>query len=64
MNSWLEPKAFWIAFSLTAFVQVSKIMNADIGSTDIIIAITTSVVGGVFWGAIGTYVYRRFYKKP
>jgi hypothetical protein len=65
MNVWLEPRAFWIAFSLMAFAQFSKVMQqTGWGIGEVILALTTSIIGGVFWGAIGTYVYRKFYKKP
>ena len=64
MNVWLEPRAFWIAFALMAFVQFSTVMQTGGSVGEVVLALTTSIFGGIFWGAIGTYVYRKFYKKP
>ena len=62
MNAWLEPHAFLIAFVLMAFVQFSTVMQT-VGVGEVVLALTTSIFGGIFWGAIGTYIYRKLYKK-
>jgi len=46
-----------------AFAQFSKVLKAGIDISDVLFALITCVFGGVFWGTIGTYIYRRFYKK-
>lgn len=63
MKSWLEPKAFWIAFLVMAVLQVSANLEGEASFERILLALTTSVIGGVFWGAIGTYIYRRIRRR-
>jgi len=63
MKNWLIPRAFWIAFVLMAFAQFSKVLKTGGEISEVLFAFITCIFGGVFWGTIGTYIYRRFYTK-
>jgi len=63
MKTWLIPRAFWIAFVFMAFAQFSKVLKTGVDISEMLFALIASIFGGVFWGTIGTYIYRRFYKK-
>lgn len=60
---WLEPRAFWIAFGLMAIVQINKILRNGFHEHEVASIVLACVGGGLFWGVIGTLLYRRFYKK-
>lgn len=58
-KAWLDPRAFVVAAVLMAVVQLRKLTEAAFTPEAIVIAIVTCFLGGVFWGAIGTYIYNR-----
>ena len=60
MSTWLHPRAFLIAAVLMAIVQLGKFQNTEITPIAIFSAVIACLLGGVFWGAIGTYFYKRF----
>jgi len=62
-KTWLEPRAFWIAFGLMAIVQINKITKNGFHENEVASLILACIGGGLFWGAIGTFLFRRFYKK-
>jgi hypothetical protein len=63
-KTWLDPRAFVVATLLMALVQTNKMMTSGFSLEAIIVAILSSIFGGVFWGAIGTYFYNRSKRQP
>ena len=63
MGNWITVRAFAIAFCLMLIVQVDRLMTAGFSATGVMYALVVSAVGGLFWGAIGLLIYRRFVKK-
>lgn len=58
-KTWLDPRAFVIATVLMAVVQFGKLMETAFPPEALVTAIVTCLFGGIFWGAIGTYIYNR-----
>lgn len=63
-KTWLDPRAFVFATLLMAFVQLGKLSKAAFTPEAIVSAVFTCFLGGVFWGAIGTYIYNRSRRQP
>ena len=63
MNNWITKKAFIIAFVLMMIARLSVLSEHSYTFNEVISAIFTSIVGGLFWGAIGVYVSKRISKK-
>jgi len=59
MTAWLHKPYFFVAAGLMAAVQTNKFIN---GSTDIGEALFLIPLGGVFWGAIATFVAKKLGK--
>ena len=63
VRTWLHPRAFWIAALLIALLQVTKIPAGGVTAYWLGGATAVVVLGGVFWGAVGTFLYNRFHKR-
>lgn len=63
MRKSLHPRAFWLSALLILVLQITKMPTS--GITAEWLGATTGVVlvGGAFWGVVGTFVYDRFYKR-
>ena len=63
MRTWITPSAFAIAATFVAFVQADDLIRMGFTPLGIAFAITVCVLGGLFWGAFGTLIYRRFVQR-
>lgn len=62
MRNWIHPRAF-LCWALLIFVlRLTKIPEEGIAAEWIGATLFQMVVGGLFWGAISTYLYNRFNK--
>jgi len=60
MTSWITWRAFFVAFCMVALAQSAKLFEAGFTIEGVLVALLASIIGGVFWGAIGLFLYRRF----
>lgn len=56
MFSWLHTPYFLVALGLMGIVQVNHYLD---GNTTLIGAMLAIVFGGIFWGAIATYIAKK-----
>lgn len=63
MFGWLNPKAFLIAAFITAVGLILKMPESGVTTEWIVTTAIAVVIGGVFWGAIGTAIYNSFKKR-
>jgi hypothetical protein len=63
MRSWLHPRAFLTCALLMLVLRLTRIPTAGIDGEWLGATIAQVVLAGVFWGAIATYIYNRFYKR-
>ena len=59
MKAWLHTPYFLVAACLMAIVQVDKLLD---GKTTLVGVILTVLVGGIFWGAIATFIAKKMGK--
>jgi len=45
---------------MVALAQSAKLFEAGFTIEGVLVALLASIIGGVFWGAIGLFLYRRF----
>jgi hypothetical protein len=60
MPTWLHPSYFLIALALMVILQINQFME---GKTTLIESIFAVLFGGIFWGAIATFVKNKIGKK-
>lgn len=60
MTTWLHTPYFLIALGLMAIVQTNQFMD---GKTTLIESVIAVVFGGIFWGAIATFVRNKIGRK-
>ena len=63
MRKWLHPRAFWLAALLILILQFTKVPPNGVSAEWLGAATGAVLGGGAFWGAVGTFVYNRFYKR-
>lgn len=63
MSTWIYPKAFWIATALILVVQIQKLIISGFSIVNVVQALTIAFFGGVFWGAIGTFIYKKMHSN-
>ncbi|SDH66275.1 hypothetical protein SAMN05216603_111166 [Pseudomonas benzenivorans] len=62
MHTWLHPKAFWIAAVITAVSLLIKMPESGATAEWLVTTAIAVLIGGVFWGAIGTAIYNAGYR--
>lgn len=63
MSRWLNLKIFALALLLMTVQQTQKIQSAEITAEIFFQAMVVVLIGGFFWGIIGTFIYNHFYTK-
>ena len=59
MAAWLHTPYFLVALGLMAILQTNQFLD---GKTTFIESILAVIFGGIFWGAIATYVGKKMGK--
>lgn len=59
MATWLHTPYFLVSLCLMAIVQTEQFLG---GKTTLIESILAVIFGGVFWGAIATYIVKKIRK--
>lgn len=57
--SWLHMPYFWIASGLMAVVQFAKVLE---GKEELLGAVLVIPFGGLFWGAVATFIAKKLGK--
>ena len=62
--SWLNPKAFAVAFILTAIPTLKSLyFEYGITTESVVYTLVATLSGGFFWGVIFTLIYRIFRRQ-